>query len=104
MESTCSDKNKLSLPIPRFRGNAIEKNGKWGWEMLMSFMGDGDEGIVFHSTKDYLSKEESIKNMMKVVREVTDMMLNEMGSKEKIEEFIDMNTNEKKRFDRKDEH
>lgn len=94
----------MSIPIPRFRGNAIEKDGRWEWEMIMSFIGDGDNGVWICSKKSYIIKEKAIKAMMDAIREITDKITEEIGDGVKIKEYIDMKTNDIRSFDKSDEH
>lgn len=80
--------------LPRFRGSAIEADNKWGWELLLTFMGDGSDGLGFSSKEVFNTKEEAIKNMMEAIKEITIEIEDRLNLGIDTSKFIDMKTNE----------
>jgi hypothetical protein len=91
-----------NMPMPRFRGNTIEVNGKHEWEMIMTFVGDGDDGLVIHSNDQFDTKQLAIDDMMQAIQ----LAIKEIADKCNISTdeacYIDMKTNSRMRFDKKD--
>lgn len=96
-------KADMTTIFPRFQGKTIETNGRWQWRLLVTLLGDGDDGIIIGSKIDYATKLEALKSMMIAIKETTDYLTDEMRI-EKLDSYIDMKTNITKRFDKKDEH
>ena len=91
-----------SIPTPRFRGNALEVNEKWGWELLITFMGDGDEGISLGSNNLFDTKEQAIADLKSAIQHCTKEIAKFMGMEYDHGKYIDMNTNKIRSFDNKD--
>ena len=35
-----------NLPMPRFQGRAFETDKGWSWEILVTFLGSGSDGLT----------------------------------------------------------
>lgn len=92
----------FNIPTPRFRGNAIDYDGQWGWELLITFMGDGDEGTVLQSNTLFGTKELAIEDMMKAIKLATKVIAEMLGVTLNHGGYIDMKSNQQFPFDKKD--
>lgn len=92
----------MTIPIPRFRGKAIEKKGGWGWEFIVSFLGS-DDGECFATKDVFKTKNEALADM-KLVMKSTIQFLSEHIPEINPETYIDMKTNSTRRWDKSDEH
>jgi len=96
--------NDQMILMPRFRGSAIQQDDGWSWEMLVTFMGDGDEGNVFGSKKTFKTKKEAIIDLKKAIQDAIKVVKVSIGDAISDENYIDMNTNKIRRWDKKDEN
>ncbi len=87
--------------FPRFRGIAIEVDGQWTWEMLISLVGQGDEGSVFTTKDRFKTKAEAIAALKEAIQFAIKALPPELKCSHDL--FIDMKTNETRRWDKKDE-
>ncbi len=84
--------------IPRFRGNAIEQDGKWGWEVYVTPLGSNEVDFAFGNVDVFPTKEEAIQDMLKAVQFACDVFNEENGMPTR--QYIDMKTNETLKFDK----
>jgi len=81
--------------IPRFRGNAIEVEGGFIYEIYVSILGGGDICEAFRSHDTYPDKQTAIDAMKKEVQFMIQSLAK--GNPEFgicTENYIDMNSNE----------
>lgn len=90
--------------IPRFRGKTFEKDGKWSFEILVTVLGS-EEGHHFISDKKYDNKEQAIIAVNNCIKGMIEEISNEMPELNiNPNEYIDMKTDEKRRWDKSNEH
>ena len=94
----------MTYPIPRIQGRAIEKDGGWSFEFLVSFLGS-NEGYVFWSPSVYSTKEEAVLHLKKACQDVIKCFADCYPDLDiDAASYIDVKTNEKRRWDKKDEN
>lgn len=59
----------------RCRGNAIERDdGRWGYEILVTLMGHGDDGPVVKSDDTWPTKEQAIAAAKEAIKLIMDSL------------------------------
>ena len=92
------------IPIPRFQGSAIEKDGGWSFEFIVSMLGD-EEGQLFSSSKIFKTREEAIKNLNLAIQDAIKTLAKELPHLGiNSNEYVDMKTNATRQWSKKDEH
>lgn len=90
--------------IPRFRGRAFEIEGGWSWEMLLTAIGH-DQGHHFKCQKVFKTKDEAIKSLKDHVKDSVKLLSEEMPELNiSAATYVDMQTDEIRRWDKLDEH
>lgn len=95
MKTTQEIKVPVTIPMPRFQGNAIMLAGqKWGWEMSLT-VGQTEPICFGHKEgfEGYETKDEAISEMKKVVKQLTADLEEGLGAK--IDGYLDLKKNEK---------
>lgn len=81
------------VPIPRFQGNAIEKDGGWSWILWITMLGDNNDPMTVETKDIFPTKELAIDDLMKAVKLGCDVFQKKfMGGSSG--EYIDMKSNE----------
>lgn len=93
----------MDIPVPRFQGVAFEADGGWKWEIIVTFLGDGDNGDSYHSKRVYETKKIAIEEMKKAIQQMIKIMSEICGVDCDQSQYIDLKTNEKRKWDRSDE-
>ena len=91
--------------IPRFRGNVIKKGDEFVWELVVTMLGNDEEGDVFGSIKSFKTKEEAICDMQRLIKSCMEDISKkhpELGID--TSEYIDIKNNTRRKWDKKDEH
>lgn len=84
--------------MPRFRGNAIEIENGWSWEVWVTIFGNNDDGIMMHANNTFSTKALAIEDMKIAIKLACDDLQKKfMG--EANGEYIDMKTNETLKWD-----
>ncbi len=94
----------MSIPIPRFTGRSYEENGKWKWEFCISMLGD-EGGDMYGSRHSYDTKEKAIRALKLAIQDAINLLAKdfpELGIN--AGQYIDMKTNQTRRWDGRDEH
>lgn len=93
----------MTITIPRFQGNAIEKNGGWTFEFIISMLGE-EKGILYGCHNIYATKYEAIKHLKIAIQDIIKHLsenLPYLGISE--DYYIDIKTNATRRWDKKDQ-
>jgi len=85
--------------LPRFRGNAIEHEGGWVYEIYVSFLGSGDGAESFRSHDTFKTREIAIEKLLAEVQFMIEGLAKKMPEID-AKEYIDMKTNERMRWDK----
>ncbi len=90
--------------MPRFRGTAIEVEGGWSWEVLISPV-NSNEGDIYTTKEIYKNRSDAIKGINEFVK-VAMEVLSEQNPELNINpnNYYDMKINETKAWDKSDEH
>lgn len=90
--------------LPRFQGNAIKKDNGWGFEIFVSLLGE-EEGQLFYSSDTYQTREEALKYLKLAIQDLINKISEEMPDLNiNPNEYIDIKTNIKRKWNKKDEH
>lgn len=89
--------------LPRLQGNAIQAEGGWSWQYFITFMGDGNEGLRVESTQFFTTKEDAIADMKKAMQEACNVIQEKLMGRV-TGEYIDMKTNDLRRWDGSDQN
>lgn len=90
-------------PMPRFSGRAIRAEDGWYWEMIVSVLGEGGYGNIYTTKKRFKNKEECIEDLKAAIQYGCDEAQKAFGM-DPSGEYIDMKTNETRRWDKSNEH
>lgn len=93
----------MSYFIPRFQGRAIEKDGGWTFEFIVSMLGDDEHGEMFGCKIIYPTRDEAIEALKAAIQSAI-KRLSENMPEVNPETYIDMKTNATRRWDKKDEN
>lgn len=89
--------------IPRIRGNAIQKeNGKWTFMILVGMLGS-DECDEYNFKFDFETKEEALTELRKASQMLCEAVEKKVDGKAS-GKYIDMKTNQTRRWDKGDEN
>ena len=92
------------MMIPRFRGKAIEVEGGWIWEALVSPV-NSNEGDIYTAKNPYKNREDAIKGLNDFVQEAIKIFSEEVPELNiNPANYYDMKTSETKAWDKSDEH
>lgn len=92
------------IPGPRFQGWAIEKDGGWTFELLVSIFGE-EEGQLFVGDIIYSTRDEAIKYLKIAIQDaIKDLAecMPELGINKDM--YIDIKTNSTRHWNNKSDH
>lgn len=94
----------MSIPIPRFSGRAFEEGDRWKWEFCISMLGD-DRGDMYGSRHSYATKEDAVKALKLAIQDAISLLAKDFPEMNiNAGQYIDMKTNQTRRWDGRDEH
>lgn len=90
--------------IPRFQGKAYEVEGGWQYDLYVSIMGEGEPFVTVTSKYIFKTREEALADMRIGIKDICQELAKLYSDMISHMEFVDMQTNETRKWDKTDEH